>query len=177
MVREEEKAEIIDRLVHHSMYSLGMVFDFVTVCNAMANISREYVPGIYLTMVEVRIVLEIAEHPGTTAAELCKKSKRTRSAVSQLIKKLKQKGLVYSETSKVHQKVLLLYPTVEGMKLRNHIRQGKEQDRNRVFTRLIERGCSGQELEAFYKVMRIYTQLMIEEPTTGWDYLIPTVEK
>ena len=66
-----------------------------------------------------------------------------------------------------------MYPTEEGMKLRNHIVRNKEEDKNRVFTRLIEKGCSAKELESFYKVMDIYMNLMIEEPKTGWDYLIP----
>lgn len=173
MATEEEMKSIIDHLVHHSAYRIGMVFDFTTVCNAMANRPREYEPGLFLTIVEVRIVLEIAENPGITASELCKKSKRTRSAMSQVVKKLKQKNLIYGETSDEHQKKMLLYPTVEGMKLRNHIVRNKEGDKNRVFTRLIEKGCSLEELESFYKVMRIYTNLMIEEPRTGWDYLIP----
>ena len=63
MTTEEMKA-IIDHLVHHSDYRIGMVFDFTTVCNAMANRPREYCPGVLLTMVEVRIVMEITEHPG-----------------------------------------------------------------------------------------------------------------
>ena len=160
MATEEEMKSIIDHLVHHSAYRIGMVYDFTTVCNAMANRPREYEQGISLTMVEVRIVMEIAEKPGITASELCRNSKRTRSAMSQIVKKLKQKDLIYGEISDEHQKRMLLYPTMEGMKLR-------------VFTRLIEKGCTVEELESFYKVMNIYTNLMIEEPKTGWDYLIP----
>lgn len=173
MATEEEIKLIIDHLVHHSVYRIGMVYDFTTVCNAMANRPREYEPGLFLTMVEVRIVLEIAQKPGITASELCKTSKRTRSAMSQIVKKLKQKNMVYGEASNEHQKRMLLYPTEEGMKLRNHIVRNKEEDKNRVFTRLIEKGCSVKELESFYKVMDIYMNLMIEEPKTGWDYLIP----
>lgn len=93
--------------------------------------------------------------------------------MSQIVKKLKQKDLIYGEISDEHQKRMLLYPTMEGMKLRNHIVRNKEGDKNRVFTRLIEKGCTVEELESFYKVMNIYTNLMIEEPKTGWDYLIP----
>lgn len=173
MATEEEMKSIIDHLVHHSAYRIGMVYDFTTVCNAMANRPREYEQGIFLTMVEVRIVMEIAEKPGITASELCRNSKRTRSAMSQIVKKLKQKDLIYGEISDEHQKRMLLYPTMEGMKLRNHIVRNKEGDKNRVFTRLIEKGCTVEELESFYKVMNIYTNLMIEEPKTGWDYPIP----
>lgn len=67
MATEEEMKSIIDHLVHHSAYRIGMVYDFTTVCNAMANRPREYEQGIFLTMVEVRIVMEIAEKPGITA--------------------------------------------------------------------------------------------------------------
>ena len=80
MATEEEMKSIIDHLVHHSAYRIGMVYDFTTVCNAMANRPREYEQGISLTMVEVRIVMEIAEKPGITECNVpdCEKAETER---------------------------------------------------------------------------------------------------
>ena len=76
-----------------STHRPGLVYDFVTVCSSMNAIPKQYAPGVTLTMTEASTVEEIAEHPGVTAAQLCKKWNRTRGALSQLVKKLEQKGL------------------------------------------------------------------------------------
>lgn len=171
-MKTEDKKRIIDHLMNHSVHRAGIVYDFIAVCSSMMNISQEFEPGVSVTVVEMNAVLQIAEHPGITAGQLCRKWKRTRSALAQLLKKLEQKGLIYKEKSEKHDKIMLLYPTVEGIKLRNRVVQNETNDTTHLFSSLIDMGCSPEELEGFYKVMDCYTALLLQHPEMGWYNLI-----
>ncbi len=165
--------EVMDYLLYHSSYRVGMVYDFVMVCSAMINIPKEYEPGIMLTIVEVSIVMEVVRSPGITAAQLSRKWKRTRSALSQSIKKLKQKGMLEAQPSPENQKRLLLYPTEAGIRLWERIVKNKEKDKNTIIERLLTNGCTLEELNTFYRVMDIYTKTALQQPSGGWQDLIP----
>ena len=165
--------EVMDYLLYHSSYQVGMVYDFVMVCSAMINIPKEYEPGIMLTIVEASIVMEVVKHPGITAAQLSRKWKRTRSALSQSIKKLKQKGMIETQPSPENQKKILLYPTEAGIRLWKRIIRNKEEDKNSIIERLLKNGCTLEELNTFYRVMGIYTETALQQPNGGWQDLIP----
>ena len=165
--------EVMDYLLYHSNYRVGMVYDFVMVCSAMINIPKEYEPGIMLTIVEASIVMEVVRSPGITAAQLSRKWKRTRSALSQSIKKLKQKGMIETQPSPENQKKILLYPTEAGTRLWERIVKNKEKDKNSIIEHLLKNGCTLEELNTFYRVMDIYTQTALQQPSGGWQDLIP----
>ncbi len=165
--------EAMDYLMYHSHYRVGMVYDFVMVCSAMINIPKEYEPGIMLTIVEASIVMEVVKNPGITAAQLSRKWKRTRSALSQSIKKLKQKGMIETCPSPENQKRILLYPTDAGVRLWKRIVKNKEEDKNSIIERLLKNGCTLEELDTFYRVMDIYTETALQQPSGGWQDLIP----
>ena len=160
-----------------STHRPGLVYDFVTVCSSMNAIPKQYAPGITLTMTEASTVEEIAEHPGVTAAQLCKKWNRTRGALSQLVKKLEQKGFICREKCEDHDHMQLLYPTVKGMQLRQVMEDNEGEYHAMLYQELMDRGCTKEEMEAFYKVMGHYTDALQARPDLRWNNIVPEEDR
>ena len=91
----------------------------------------------------------------------------------QSIKKLKQKGMIETQPSPENQKKILLYPTEAGTRLWERIVKNKEKDKNSIIEHLLKNGCTLEELNTFYRVMDIYTQTALQQPSGGWQDLIP----
>lgn len=158
---------------YHRAHRPGMMYDFVTVCSAMTAIPRAYEPGMTLTMTEASTVAEIAEHPGITAAGLCKKWNRTRGALSQLLKKLEQKGFVCRVRAKENDRALLLYPTVKGMELNARMARVEKRYHEQMSAELRARGCTEADMDTFYRVTACYTDVLQSRPDLQWDSLVP----
>ncbi|WP_367924897.1 MarR family winged helix-turn-helix transcriptional regulator [uncultured Ruthenibacterium sp.] len=171
------KEEKIEEMVYHSAHRPGLVYDFVTVCSSMNGIPKAYSPELTLTMTEASTVEEIAEHPGVTAAQLCKKWNRTRGALSQLLKKLEQKGFICREKCEDNDRMQLLYPTVKGMQLHRMMEVNEKKYHVELFSELLERGCSREEIEAFYKVMAGYTDVLQARQDLRWNNILPQAGK
>ena len=59
---------------------------------------RDYGTGENYSSVEVHLLKAITDHPGITPSELADLSGRTRGAISQILKKAEEKGLIYRKT-------------------------------------------------------------------------------
>ena len=81
------------------------------------KIQRNYGTGELYTPTEVHLVTRIEENPGITAKRIAEDTCRTKSAVSQMIAKLEDKGLVCREKDPGNGKQHLLYVTAKGKKL------------------------------------------------------------
>lgn len=159
--------------LYHAAHKPGMMYDFVTVLSAMATIPREYEPGLTLTMTEASTVAEIAVHPGVTAAQLCKKWSRTRGALSQLLKKLEQKGFICRVRAEGNDRALLLYPTVKGMDLNARMERVEKRYHRQMLEELQARGCTKADMDAFYRVTACYTDVLRARADLQWDNLVP----
>jgi DNA-binding MarR family transcriptional regulator len=78
------------------------------------NERKDYGSGPKLTLVEVHILTQIYDNPGTTVTEIAKIWNRTTSAISQTVRKLMKQDLVYRENSTSDGKVFHLYTTELG---------------------------------------------------------------
>lgn len=170
MAQENCSAEDV---LYHSAHKPGMMYDFVTVCSTMTALPRQYEPGMTLTMTEASTVAEIAVHPGITAAQLCKKWSRTRGALSQLLKKLEQKGFICREKSEESDRALLLYPTVKGMRLHMQMNEVEEHYHQEMLRELQARGCTKADMDTFYRVIACYTDALQARADLHWDRLVP----
>lgn len=74
---------------------------------------RDYGTGEVYTSVEVHTLKNIADNPGITLTELAMNYARTKGAISQIIKKIEAKGLIYKEASERDNKAYL-YLTEKG---------------------------------------------------------------
>lgn len=176
----QEKKRIINHLMHHSAHRVGIVYDFAMLCSGMMSAGCPYGDGQTLTMTEVSVILEIMHHPGVTSVQLCKKWNRTRGAVSQLLKKLEQKDLIYRDKRKekgTDERGIGLYTTSAGFRVAAEVISNEREDSSRLFSTLLDRGCSQQELEAFYKVMDCYIGILQEGKAGNWRELLPQTKE
>ena len=176
MTHSNEEAKI-EELVYHSSHRPGLVYDFVTVCSSMNAIPKAFSAELTLTMTEASTVEEIAEHPGVTAAQLCKKWDRTRGALSQLLKKLEKKGFICREKCEDNDRMQLLYPTVKGMQLHHMMEENEKKYHKELTGELLARGCTRKEIEAFYKVMSSYTDVLQARQDLRWNNILPQAGK
>lgn len=87
---------------------------------------------------------------------------RTKSAISQTIKKLMENHLVYKERSKENAKEFLLYPTEKGIELSIAHKMFDLAD-IATTSELLSKKCSAEEINIFYKVIQVYINLLREE--------------
>ena len=140
------------------------LYRFVQLYADYMQAARDYGTGELISMVEVHTLTMIADSPGITVTELAQMWDRTKGAVSQNVKKLEQKGLIYRQRKADNGKVVHLFATEAGERLS---RCHKDYDRRDVVGTqavLLQR-CTPQELADFFKVVDIYTRIMLEEPT------------
>lgn len=78
------------------------------------KLPQDYGTGEQYTSVEVHTLKYIADNPGITVTELARDYGKTKGAVSQILKKIESKNLIYRETDPNNDNKLLLYLTEKG---------------------------------------------------------------
>lgn len=115
-----------------------------------------------MTMTEVHLLIDIMDHPGIRVSELGRLNKKTRGAISQMVKRLENAGMLTKSASARHGKMLDLNLTPLGMEVaRNHAASDV-----RAFTRTLDQlmeTCSVQEINHFYKVLQRYNEILQAE--------------
>lgn len=81
------------------------------------KIPRDYGTGEEYTSVEVHTLKHIADKPGITVTELAKFDAKTKGAISQILKKIENKGLIFREPAPGNDNRCYLYLTEKGAKL------------------------------------------------------------
>ena len=72
--------------------------------------------GEFLYQSEIHTIEAVGKHPGCTSSDLCRRFGVTKGAISQIIKKLTDKGYVTKETNIDYAKEKLLRLTEKGLK-------------------------------------------------------------
>lgn len=149
--------EEIDRVYAHLSPRADKLYQFVMAYSDYINRARDYGTGLLISMVEVHILTMIEDHPGVTVSSLAKEWRRTKSAVSQNVKKLEEKGLVHRVRDGDDAKVFHLYPTEEGVRLST---AHKLYDNMAILEaqQYLLRTCTPEEIDAFYKVLDTYSK-------------------
>lgn len=150
--------EQIDRIYAQLSPRADKLYQFVMAYSDYINEARDYGTGLLISMVEVHILTIIEDDPGITISLLAKKWRRTKSAISQNVKKLEAKGLVYRVRDKDDAKIFHLYPTGEGVQLSTAHKLFDNMDIMQTQNELL-RSCTTEEIDAFYKVLEAYCQL------------------
>ena len=165
--RVQNSAEI-HQLLQEVGHKTGYLYDFITVATGMLNTIRQCANGTELTIVEVRTIMMIQENPGITATQLCHNWNRSRGAISQILKKIEQKGFIYRKKSQDNDKIFRLYPTQAGIQLASDFIEEDSKDTTNLIRSLLER-CTVEELRSFYKVINLYRQVLLEKPESRWQ--------
>jgi len=105
-----EQKHTIDRLSE-------LTYRWQQVANDCAKQLVDYGTGELYTSSEVHFVTRIENNPGITVTKIAEDTLRTKSAVSQMVSKLEQKGLIVRVKNPQNIKQQLLYVTPKGMEL------------------------------------------------------------
>ena len=154
MISMEER-EKIDRMYAQLSLRADILYHFVTTYSSYIHQPRDYGVGKIINMVEVHLLTMIEDEPGITTNLLARKWKCTKAAVSQNIKKLEQKKLVYRVQEETNKKIFHLYTTEEGTELAIAHKKFDITDIVETKEELLKY-CSEDELDTFYKVLEIY---------------------
>lgn len=167
MEKSSQTPIAINQVLRNINHKTGALYDFIMVASGMLNAVRMKANGTELTMVEIRTIMMIEEHPGTTATWLCHSWNRSRGAVSQILKKLEQKGFIYKVKSAESDRVFNLFVTDAGMEVVHEFVMEDFKDSTYLVRSLMET-CTEEELQAFYKVIDRYRQVLLEKPESRW---------
>lgn len=81
------------------------------------KVPHDYGTGEAYTSVEVHTLKHIADHNGITVTEISRDYGKTKGAVSQILKKVEGKGLIYRKVDPENENRLHLYLTEKGKEL------------------------------------------------------------
>ncbi len=82
-----------------------------------ANIPIDYGTGIKYTPVEVHMLKYIIDHPGKNVTQLSRDWDKSKAAISQMLKKMEAKELIWKESAPDSEKKQLYYATEKGIAL------------------------------------------------------------
>lgn len=136
-----------------------LIYRFIALQNEYANEPREYGDGTPISMSEVTILVSIEEHPGITTTELAVMHRKTKAALSQTVKKLEQRKLVYRTRCPIDGKRALLHVNEDGAKITQAHRQYDLNNLRNTLDQLLGQ-ASVEEVDAFFKVLEIYNGII-----------------
>lgn len=133
----------------------------VDIIHQMANlyistkIPQDYGTGEEYTSVEVHTLKHIADNPGITLTELAKDYAKTKGAISQIVKKIENKGLIYREAALNNDNKFHLYMTEKGNVLDEAHRAYDQVNSGEAMNRVREM-VSEEEFNAAFRVLEIW---------------------
>ena len=112
-------------------------------------------------MMEIHTLTYIDDRPGITATELSKLWHKSKSAISQTIKKLMEAGYVEKRYSDHDKKTACLYVTDKGKRLSTVHKAYDVADITQTAAYLAGK-CGEADLDAFYRIIEEYIKLLKE---------------
>lgn len=120
-----------------------------------SNIPIDYGTGELYTSVEMHMLKYIIDHPGKNVTNLSLEWDKTKAAISQMLKKMEQKDLIYYKPAPDSYKKQLYYATAKGRELH---KAHTDYD-TRVFGKtidLLRETCSDEEINLCFHVLQEY---------------------
>ena len=161
-MQEEEKKEM--ELSEYQRTDL--IFDFVSTYYEHTNISRDYGTGESHSMTEVHMLTRIADHPGITVTEMSQRGNRTKSAISQVVKRLEEKGLVEKRKAADNGSRTLLYATEKGRQL-SECHKAYDVEHGTAFDAMLVAEQGEEAVGQFYHVLACIYRHMRRKKETG----------
>lgn len=143
---------------HISVYEIADIMERVAAALLAGKKPHDYGTGKTYTPIEVHTTSYIGDHPGCTITEIAQNWQKTKSAVSQVVKKLRQEKLVRSQTNPKDEKQAMLYLTPEGKLLDAKHRTFDEESWKKALTEL-EKNYSDEEINTAFLILRDWLQV------------------
>lgn len=161
-MKEQESEGIINESFKVLNEKHNNIYNFVIHYHAYISSKHDYGNGIFLTMMEIHTLTYIEDHPGINISQLAKYWNKTKGALSQTVSRLADYKLVEKNKSSKNAKNILLFLTEEGKKLSQAHKLYDVIDITKTLGEL-KKECSSEEIEAFYKVIKIYNKIIKKE--------------
>ena len=97
----------------YTPYEMSTIIERLNALNTITA-AKDYGTGEKMHTVEVHILSWIAENPGISVTDVALAWNRTKGAVSQIIRKLEEKGMVERKNPPDNKKTVCLYVTEKG---------------------------------------------------------------
>lgn len=139
----------------------NIVYRYCQLQETVQKQTHNYGTGELYTPLEVHTVSLVEEHPGISVTEIAQQTLRTKGAVSQIVTRLEEKGLLRRERNSLNGRQYFLYVTDEGLRLS---KLHKEYD-NRTFSVWLDDMISlhGLEtIEKYFQIMEVSTNNMLQ---------------
>ncbi|MGI6095674.1 MAG: MarR family winged helix-turn-helix transcriptional regulator [Lachnospiraceae bacterium] len=137
-----------------------IMYRFVSMYGDYMRMSHDYGTGEKINMAEVHTLTFIADNPGITITEIAGMWNKTKGAVSQIVTKLEAKGYIEKCKEGNNSKNLHCYATESGQTLSDVHKRYDVEGLNRE-NQLLRKEFTDSELDAFYKVMERYTEIVL----------------
>lgn len=140
------------------------LYKFVMLYRDYMNDTHDYGSGDILSMVEMHTLTAIDDNPGITINRLAKMWHRTNGAISQTATKLEAKNYIIRKKMDGNAKNIHLFTTSEGRALSaKHKMYDSTEVAETIKELMYEHSCSAEEVEAFFKVIKVYIDLLENE--------------
>ena len=156
----EERERTVERLKNMG-HETGCVTRFTILFNSFISRDRDYGIGEKLTFVEIATLQSICTEPGVTPTGLARKWKKTKGAISHLLKSLEEKKLICRRQSDDNLKTQYLYATELGQQVIDRFEKIDIDETPFIFEEL-HRKYSDEEIMSFYRVMNTYSEILSE---------------
>lgn len=120
-----------------------------------SNIPIDYGTGEKYTSVEVHMLKYIIDNPGKTVTDMSQDWDKTKAAISQMMKRMAEKGLIIWREAPDSKKKQLCFATAKGLELNERHLEYDEK----VFGKTLEllgTTCSQQEIAVCFHVLEEY---------------------
>jgi DNA-binding MarR family transcriptional regulator len=151
----------IDRMFQTMSLRADELYKFVLLYGDYISMKRDYGTGYEIGMIEAHTLTYIEEHPGVTVNDLTKVWNKTKGTVSLMVTRLEEAGFVTKQRENGNQRTVHLYVTESGERLSLAHKKFDISDIAETTASLLKE-LTPAELDTFYKVIRIYTNLLLE---------------
>lgn len=149
----------LNELYHRLNDRAEMLYKFVIMYYNYIYASHNYGTDQNFTMMEIHTLTYIEDNPGVTVTELAGTWRKTKSAVSQTVKKLVDEGFVVRKPKENNNKSVMLYVTEKGKQL-SYVHKAYDIADISQTSSYLALQCGSEDVEAFYRVLKAYTALL-----------------
>lgn len=161
---------------HEKFRQAEILLRFVNLYVDAEQRSRDYGTGENVSMAAIHLLCTIRENPGIGGIQLAERFYCTPSAVSQNLTWLEKRGYLRRELLAGQGKVKTNYVTEKGLVLCDAHQHSDAAMLSELYHRLLQ-NCTADEINAFYRVMYYFNEIMAEERRRrGENYRITAPE-
>ncbi|MBP1920607.1 MarR family winged helix-turn-helix transcriptional regulator [Youngiibacter multivorans] len=157
---DEDKSKVVE-LYEKFHEHTSILYAFVLVYSEFMSKKKDYGTGDEMSMNEAHVLTDIVDNPGITVTELAKLWEKTTSALSQTVRKLINRDMIYRVNSKEDAKVFMLYPTQKAFEFNIAHKEFDVIDTIKTNKRLMKK-FNPEELAIGYNVMKEFTDILRE---------------